>query len=91
MIVVADTSPINYLVLIEEIAILEELYSQVTIPHAVHAELVHSATPERVRSWIEQLPSWVEVRTPSGKSDGSLDKLNAAALWAGTFAFDLMW
>ena len=39
MIVVADTSPLNYLVLIGQIDVLKHLYGQVLIPPAVLAEL----------------------------------------------------
>jgi predicted nucleic acid-binding protein len=35
MIVVADTSPINYLVLIEEIDVLTKMYGAVVIPRMV--------------------------------------------------------
>ncbi len=38
MIVVADSSPINYLVLIDEVEILTRLFGDVTIPAAVTAE-----------------------------------------------------
>jgi predicted nucleic acid-binding protein len=38
MIVVADTSPINYLVLIEEIGVLPKMYGHVVIPHTVREE-----------------------------------------------------
>lgn len=65
MIVVADTSPINYLILISEISILERMYQQVVLPRAVYAELVRPAAPDRVRTWMEQPPAWIEVRTPS--------------------------
>jgi len=40
MIVVADTSPINYLILIEEIDILTKMYGRVVIPRAVRDELL---------------------------------------------------
>lgn len=39
MIIVSDTSPLNYLVLIGEIAILQKLAGQVIIPQAVYHEL----------------------------------------------------
>lgn len=42
MIVVADTSPINYLVLIEQIGILPKMYGRVVIPHTVREELVRA-------------------------------------------------
>jgi predicted nucleic acid-binding protein len=35
MIVIADTSPINYLVLIEQIEVLPTLYGQILIPPSV--------------------------------------------------------
>jgi hypothetical protein len=38
MIVVADTSPINYLVLIEEIDVLTKMYGTVVIPRMVCEE-----------------------------------------------------
>jgi len=41
MIVIADTSPINYLILIGEIEILKHLFSRVIIPEAVLLELQH--------------------------------------------------
>ena len=41
MIIVADTSPLNYLVLIGEIELLPSLFGQVIIPHAVLAELAN--------------------------------------------------
>lgn len=40
MIVVADTSPINYLILIEAADILRNLYGNVVIPEAVVQELL---------------------------------------------------
>ena len=45
MIVIADTTPINYLILIEEIGILEKLYGRVLIPTAVFEELKAENAP----------------------------------------------
>jgi predicted nucleic acid-binding protein len=45
MIVVADTSPINYLILIGEIEILTGMYGRVVIPHAVREELLRPSAP----------------------------------------------
>lgn len=42
-VVIADTSPLNYLLLIGEIAILPSLYGQVFIPPEVLAELSDAA------------------------------------------------
>jgi predicted nucleic acid-binding protein len=44
MIVVADTTPINYLILIEEIDVLTKLYGRVIIPHVVREELLRPRT-----------------------------------------------
>jgi len=63
VIVVADTSPINYLILTEEIDILAKMYGNVVIPRAVHDELLCPSAPEIVRGWMGQLPAWVEVHT----------------------------
>jgi predicted nucleic acid-binding protein len=72
MIVVADTSPINYLILIEEIEILTKIYGRVVIPRAVQEELLRPAAPEAVRSWMSRLPSWLEVRNPVIAPDPAL-------------------
>jgi predicted nucleic acid-binding protein len=49
MVVVADTSPINYLVLIAQIDLLKQLYARILIPPAVVAELKHPVAPKPVR------------------------------------------
>jgi predicted nucleic acid-binding protein len=41
MIIVSDTSPICYLLLIGEIELLPQLYGQVLIPQAVQQELAN--------------------------------------------------
>jgi predicted nucleic acid-binding protein len=62
MIIVSDTSPINYLVLIGEIEILQELAGHVIIPQAVYYELQDPHTPQQVKDWIDSAPAWIEVR-----------------------------
>jgi predicted nucleic acid-binding protein len=64
MLVVADTSPINYLVLLEYTAVLPALYTRVLIPPAVVRELRDVEAPEPVRAWAADLPTWCEVRRP---------------------------
>ena len=61
--VVADTSPLNYLVLIEAVELLPRLYQRVVIPRAVYAELTHLSAPAAVRRWVSALPPWAEVRS----------------------------
>jgi predicted nucleic acid-binding protein len=64
MLAVADTSPINYLVLLEHTALLPMLYTRVVLPPAVVLELRDSEAPEMVHGWATALPPWCEVRRP---------------------------
>ena len=61
-VVVSDTSSLNYLVMIGEIAILPRLYDKVLIPSEVLAELEDSGTPSEVLQWVRSRPDWLEVR-----------------------------
>jgi predicted nucleic acid-binding protein len=89
MIVVADTSPLNYLILIEEIEILAKMYGRVVIPRAVRSELLRPSAPEKVRNWISQLPPWVEVHTAVNVSDPSLAGLDPGERDAILLAMEL--
>lgn len=59
--VVSNTSPLNYLVLIDQIHLLPALYGRVFIPQSVYEELKAPETPEVVRSWIASPPQWLEI------------------------------
>jgi predicted nucleic acid-binding protein len=59
---VADTGPLNYLVLIEEIGVLEELCQAVVVPDAVFQELTSPDAPPAVRAWARACPPWLEVQ-----------------------------
>jgi predicted nucleic acid-binding protein len=63
MIVVSDTSPINYLVLIEFQDLLPKLFGRILIPKAVERELRAHGTPEPVRQFVASAPDWLEVRS----------------------------
>ncbi len=60
--VVADTGPVHYLVLIEAVEILPRLFDHVILPNAVVDELTHLRAPAVVKAWAGALPSWVEVK-----------------------------
>ncbi|MGD0294389.1 MAG: hypothetical protein ABSB30_11070 [Terracidiphilus sp.] len=64
MIVVADSSPLRYLVLIREIELLPVLYGKIILPPSVVRELTQNTTPRPVRIWMEHLPEWVTVVSP---------------------------
>jgi predicted nucleic acid-binding protein len=53
MIVVSDTTPLNYLVLIDSAHVLPALFGRVYAPSAVIRELAHSRSPELVRRWTD--------------------------------------
>ena len=59
--IVADTSPLNYLILIGEIDLLPRLYQLVAIPQAVMNELRHPLAPAAVASFAENPPTWLET------------------------------
>lgn len=56
MIVIADTFPINYLVLIDLIQILPDLFGKVIIPQVVLRELQSTSAPDVVRQWLMNRP-----------------------------------
>jgi predicted nucleic acid-binding protein len=89
MIVVADTSPINYLILIGEIDILPKIYGSVVIPQTVREELLRASAPQLVRSWVDHLPTWLEVRSPLAALDSSLANLDPGERDAITLATEL--
>lgn len=61
MIIIADTSPINYLVLIDEIQVLPKLFGQIVVPQAVWTELHAEGSPPEVKAWIASNPPWVKI------------------------------
>jgi predicted nucleic acid-binding protein len=63
VIVLSDTSPLNYLILIGHVDKLPALFNELIIPQAVADELAHPRAPDIVRQWIGSLPAWCQVRT----------------------------
>ncbi len=62
MIIVSDTTPLRYLIEIEEAQILATLYGKIIIPPRVFTELQGQRTPQKVVQWMQQAPVWIEVR-----------------------------
>ncbi|MGB8536100.1 MAG: hypothetical protein WCD57_06780 [Acidobacteriaceae bacterium] len=71
MIVVADTSPLNYLIRLGRPDILREIYGRVLVPRAVLTEMQHPEAPAEVRAWASAPPTWLEERQVE-QVDGSL-------------------
>lgn len=76
MIVIADTSPVCYLVIIDQIDLLFHLYGSITIPTIVHAELESPNAPPSVHDWIRQPPSWLNIQSLNQPPDPSLNRLD---------------
>jgi len=87
--IIADTSPINYLLLIGHINILPALFDRVILPVAVRDELSHPKAPSVVRNWVTAPPSWVDVREASHPYDPSLEALDAGEEAAIALAIEL--
>jgi predicted nucleic acid-binding protein len=83
--VIADTGPVNYLILIGHIELLPALFERVILPVAVRRELADPDAPREVQAWIAAAPPWIEVREtkpnyPEDKSLGLLDEGERAAI-----------
>jgi len=63
MIVVADTTPINYLVLIGYPSVLRDLFEEVILPRAVFQELQSPQAPDEIRVWCASVPDWCRVES----------------------------
>jgi predicted nucleic acid-binding protein len=66
--VVADTSPIFYLLSIGQIELLPRLFGKVFVPDAVDDELRHPTAPAVLQEWIAERPSWLEAARCRGES-----------------------
>ncbi len=97
--VVADTGPINYLILIESIDVLPVLFNQVILPESVELELRDPGAPTPVKTWIDNPPNWLDVRKigdslrepmlPAGLDEGEAGAIRlAVALHADLLLID---
>lgn len=77
MIVIADTTPLNHLILIDHARLLSALYGRVIVPSAVLSELQTKAAPPKVKEWISNRPDWLEVNQTIFPADPSLAHLDA--------------
>jgi predicted nucleic acid-binding protein len=74
--IVSDTSPINYLILIEQTDLLPRLFRQIVIPEAVYSELSDAAAPLPVQNWIATPPEWLTVLPVRYPGDDVVDQLD---------------
>jgi predicted nucleic acid-binding protein len=76
MIVVADASPLNYLIQISCDSLIRELYGRVLVPASVIEELGHPLAPASVAGWLLHLPSWIDVRIVRLREDATMEALD---------------
>jgi len=93
MTVVSDTSPINYLLLIDQVNLIPRLFQQIIIPDVVRDEMLDPSAPLVLQKWIVNPPAWLTVQAVSGV-DASLNTLDpgeqAAITLAQTLPADLL-
>ena len=68
MIVVADSSPLRYLIVIEQQNLLPTLFGEIWVPTAALNELSVIASPAIVRDFLREPPEWLRVRDPAEKT-----------------------
>ena len=79
--VIADTGPVNYLILIGHIDVLPRMFERVALPTAVQSELSNSLAPPAVQRWIADFPAWLEIaQTPAVPLLAGIHKGEAAAI-----------
>jgi predicted nucleic acid-binding protein len=84
--VIADTGPINYLILIGHIELLPRIFEKVALPAAVQAELSKPRAPLPVQRWIAAPPVWLEIHDTTGLPQVSgLDEGETAAIALAEF------
>ena len=89
MIIVSDTAPLNYLILIDCQNVLSVLFGTVILPSKVFEELQREETPEKVREWIANRPAWLGVRALKGGIEAVSDKIHAGEREAIALAEEL--
>ena len=94
MIIVSNTSPINYLILIGHINLLPELFQQIIVPQEVYSELSDVFAPSSVQTWIAAPPDWLKIQPVSQPTDVLVELLDpgerAAILLAQELNADLL-
>jgi predicted nucleic acid-binding protein len=88
VIVVSDTSPLRYLILIGHAEVLPQLYGTVICPPEVISECLHANAPAAVRDWASSPPEWLQVMTASAQNFGELQRLDLGEAAAIRLACD---
>ena len=76
LLVIADTSPVRYLVQLGHIDLLHLLVASVTIPTEVACEFGDFSAPPAVQAWIKSPPAWLNVLDVTVNDDPALSNLD---------------
>jgi predicted nucleic acid-binding protein len=76
MIVVSDTSPILYLLLIDQLDLLPLLYQKIFIPEAARDEMLATGAPVALQQWANNPPDWLEIRRVELSTNSDLIQLD---------------
>ena len=87
--VVADTSPIFYLLCVDQINLLPRLFGMVFVPDAVYRELCHPKAPAVLREWVAEPPRWLNVMPIDVIDDSALQPLGDGERAAITLALSM--
>jgi predicted nucleic acid-binding protein len=87
-IIVSDTSPLQLLVQVGEVHVLERLFGQVVLPTEVVDEMTHPKAPAVVRGFVSALPDWVRTQAPTIQL--TLPALDPGEVAAITLAVELV-
>ena len=74
--VVADTSPLHYLILIACTDILPALFDRIVYSAGCGGGVAAPEDPARVRVWIATHPAWLDIQDVGTTSDASLSHLD---------------
>ena len=76
MIIVSNTSPLGYLVLIGHADVLTKLHGEINVTQKVLEELRHPDAPPAVRRWATTPPEWLKIHSDPEESDTTLAALD---------------
>ena len=85
MIVVSDTSPINYLTLIGHEALLQSLFGEIIITASVFDELSHPGAPVQIQHLLSARPAWLRIVEPTP------DLGSGSAIWTAASGCHPAW
>ncbi len=89
MTVICDTSPLCYLILIDRVEVLPQLFNRIIIPTAVYTELLAEGSYPKIQDWIAEPPGWLEIQTVTTLLPGLPNKLGAGEQEAISLAVQL--